>query len=375
MAGFRACNSVLPARRTVPPPATWLALALLVCFLPCSGVGGGEQDAVEGRVHKPFSCEGRPYGFYADPAHECRAFHVCNPQPTGGKAMSCIYSYYCPGDWVFDQLRFACVPPDASSPEACEQAERHYAVNEAFTLRTSVLASWATEGPFSCEGITPGVYADLWSGCKSYFVCVDVSGVPTAVRVPCPVPTVFDQRTLSCIYPDLATPCELSEKYNNVSNYASIKASSKPSRVVNYSRRGVRRLPYMPQDSVYRSPFGNKLLSSEVVMAGLGVRHIMAKHAVTASNGQSVLEAPPSNFSCEGRQYGYYADVELDCEYFHVCTVRAGHDGRRLFEKHSFRCDDGTFFDQEQFECRIPEEALPCSQAQAYYDANTAWNE
>ncbi|KAH6940028.1 hypothetical protein HPB50_024039 [Hyalomma asiaticum] len=144
------------------------------------------QEADEGRVHTPFSGEGRPYGFYADPAHECRAFHVCNPQLTVGKAVSRIYSYYCPGDCVFDQLRSACMPPDASSPEACEQAERHYAVSEMFTLRTSVLASWATERPFSCEGITPGVYADLRSGCKSYFVC--------------PVPTVFDQRTPSSLW-------------------------------------------------------------------------------------------------------------------------------------------------------------------------------
>ncbi|KAH7951971.1 uncharacterized protein LOC119393927 [Rhipicephalus sanguineus] len=375
MAGFRACDNGHLVRRAFPAPAAWLALAFLVGFHPGNEVGVVAEDAVEARIESPFSCKGRPYGFYADPKYGCRAFHICNPQMINGKMEARIYSYYCPGDWVFDQLRFACLPPNATRPEACEEAERHYVINEAFTLRTKVLASRVSQRRFSCERITPGTYADMRSGCKSYFACALIAGKETAVRLSCPIPTVFDQRAKNCIFPDLATPCELSEMYFNVPDYANIKLTSKPSPMINLSPRGNRRLPRMPTDSVYRSPVGNKLLSSEVVLDGLGVKHIMAKHAVTASNGHSVLKAPPSNFSCEGRQYGYYADVELDCEYFHVCTVSIGSEGQRVFVKHSFRCDEGTFFDQEQFECRIPEEALPCWQAHDYYDGNSAWNE
>lgn len=376
MAGFRACDYVHFVHRSFPSTAAWFKLAVFVGVLLGNKIGGAyAEDAIEARVETPFSCVGRPYGFYADPAHRCRVFHVCNPQVISGETVPRNFSYYCPGDKVFDQLHFSCLQPNASSPEACQDAEFQYSINEAFTLREGVLATRTVEGGFSCQLIPPGTYADIRSGCRSYYVCSRITGIATAVRLSCPIPTVFDQRTKSCLYSDLATPCEQSEKYYNVPDFESLKARSKPSRVINLSPRGDLHLPYMPEYSVYKSPVGNKLLSSEVVMAGLGVRHTMAKHAVTASNGQRVLGAPASKFSCEGRQYGFYADVELRCEYFHVCTVRAGSEGQRVFEKHSFRCDDATVFDQEQFECRIPEEALPCSQAQAYYGENSVWNE
>ncbi|XP_070393509.1 uncharacterized protein [Dermacentor albipictus] len=376
MAGFRTCDYAHRVHRAFPSPAAWFALALFVGFPLGNKVGRAcAENAIEARVETPFSCVGLPYGFYADPAHRCRVFHICNPQVINGETVTRSFSYYCPGDKVFDQLHFSCLQPNASSPEACDEAEFHYSINEAFTLREAVLASRATEGGFSCELIPAGTYADVRSGCRSYYVCTHITGIATAVRMSCPIPTVYDQPTKSCLYPDLATPCEQSEKYYNVSDFDSLQAMGEPSPVLNLSPRGDLHLPDMPEYSVYQSPVGNKLLSSEVVMAGLGVRHTMAMHAVTASNGQRVLEAPASNFSCEGRQYGYYADEELCCEYFHVCTVKAGPEGQRVFEKHSFRCDDDTVFDQEQFECRIPEEALPCSQAEANYGGNSVWNE
>lgn len=375
MAGFGACNDVHLVRRAFPTPAAWLALAFLVGFHQHNEVGVVADNAVEGRIESPFTCQGRPYGFYADPMSGCHGFHICNPQVIGGLLHSRIYSYQCRGDWVFDQLRFACVPPNATRPDVCEQVERFYYINEAFTMRAKLLESRVSKRLFSCDRIAPGTYADVRSGCKSYFMCAIVDGEEIGARMSCPMPTVFDQRTKSCQFPDLATPCELSEMYFDVPNYEYIKLTQKPTTVFNLSPRGNVRLPSMPEHSAYRSPVGNKLLSSEVILAGLGVKHIMAKHAVTASNGHSVPEAPPSNFSCWGRQYGYYADVELDCEYFHVCTVVVGTEGQRLFLKYSFHCDEGTFFDQEQFECRIPAEALPCSQAQVYYDRNSAWNE
>ncbi|KAH9368613.1 hypothetical protein HPB48_004632 [Haemaphysalis longicornis] len=120
--------------------------------------------------------------------------------------------------------------------------------------------------------------------------------------------------------------------------------------------------------------FSLVLLSSEVVLAGLGLRNTIALHAPTASNGRPVSKAPPSNFSCDGRPYGYYADVELECAYFHVCTVKPGADGWRVFVANSFRCEEDHVFDQEQFECRERDEALPCSQAEAYYGGNSVWN-
>lgn len=37
------------------------------------------------------------------------------------------------------------------------------------------------------------------------------------------------------------------------------------------------------------------------------------------SNATSIRSDITDNFSCAGRPYGYYADVENDCQIFHVC--------------------------------------------------------
>ena len=53
-------------------------------------------------------------------------------------------------------------------------------------------------------------------------------------------------------------------------------------------------------------------------------------------------EVPDSSFSCEGRvEGGYYADVESQCQPFHICA----NDGNQLV-KFSFLCPNGTLFSQ-----------------------------
>lgn len=47
--------------------------------------------------------------------------------------------------------------------------------------------------------------------------------------------------------------------------------------------------------------------------------------------------AQETSFSCQDRPYGYYADVEADCQVFHICNNNA---------KWSFRCPNQTLFNQ-----------------------------
>ena len=51
-------------------------------------------------------------------------------------------------------------------------------------------------------------------------------------------------------------------------------------------------------------------------------------------------------FSCEGRSYGYYADVANECQLFHVCYPVAYPDGQEEMLKWSFICPNQTIFDQ-----------------------------
>merc|ERR1711881_189178 len=44
---------------------------------------------------------------------------------------------------------------------------------------------------------------------------------------------------------------------------------------------------------------------------------------------EDILSNPynPESFSCEGQDYGYYADVESGCEIFHICLPIQDNDG------------------------------------------------
>ena len=60
-------------------------------------------------------------------------------------------------------------------------------------------------------------------------------------------------------------------------------------------------------------------------------------------------EAPKTNFTCDGKKpLGSYADVETNCQSFHVCT---GDPEKGSMEKHSFLCPNGTIFNQVHFIC------------------------
>lgn len=64
------------------------------------------------------------------------------------------------------------------------------------------------------------------------------------------------------------------------------------------------------------------------------------------SNATSIRTDITDSFSCEGRDYGYYADVENDCQLFHVCLPMKYQDGRSQMFRWSFICPEETIFNQ-----------------------------
>lgn len=76
-------------------------------------------------------------------------------------------------------------------------------------------------------------------------------------------------------------------------------------------------------------------------------------------------------FSCEGKIYGYYADVNNECKIFHVCVPVLDAEGQPsqpalIF---SFFCGNGTLFNQENLVCDHSEN-VDCSQAENFYSVN-----
>ncbi|XP_052754309.1 uncharacterized protein LOC113509263 [Galleria mellonella] len=88
------------------------------------------------------------------------------------------------------------------------------------------------------------------------------------------------------------------------------------------------------------------------------------------ANATSIRENITDTFSCENRTYGYYADVDNDCQIFHVCLPSQAPSGRNVTYRWSFICPNETIFNQEVLVCTRPREAIPCEDAPMYYDIN-----
>merc|ERR1712002_35365 len=75
-------------------------------------------------------------------------------------------------------------------------------------------------------------------------------------------------------------------------------------------------------------------------------------------------------FSCEGQEYGYYADIDNNCEVFHVCLPVRDFDNTVIkTQKWSFACPNGTAFDQQDLVCNFKADAFPCDQSASLYGA------
>ncbi|CAH2083928.1 unnamed protein product [Euphydryas editha] len=88
------------------------------------------------------------------------------------------------------------------------------------------------------------------------------------------------------------------------------------------------------------------------------------------ANSTSIRENITDTFSCENRTYGYYADVDNECQIFHVCVPTQTPSGRNVTYKYSFICPKDTVFNQEVLVCTWERDALPCEESPNFYDLN-----
>jgi len=88
------------------------------------------------------------------------------------------------------------------------------------------------------------------------------------------------------------------------------------------------------------------------------------------SNATSIRANIEDSFSCEGREYGYYADVENDCQIFHVCLPVTYANGRSQMFRWSFICPEETIFNQEMFTCTRYDESIDCAESPRFYSLN-----
>ena len=64
------------------------------------------------------------------------------------------------------------------------------------------------------------------------------------------------------------------------------------------------------------------------------------------SNASAIRNNIVDTFSCDGKIYGYYADVDNECQLFHICYPVELADGTKQTFKWSFICPEQTIFNQ-----------------------------
>lgn len=90
-----------------------------------------------------------------------------------------------------------------------------------------------------------------------------------------------------------------------------------------------------------------------------------------AADVESLLIGPlVKDFSCQGRNYGYYADVSNNCQIFHICwpVETPNQEEEKVVYQWSFVCGNQTIFDQATLTCNHFSAALPCEAAPSLYN-------
>ncbi|XP_045598474.1 U-scoloptoxin(01)-Er1a isoform X2 [Procambarus clarkii] len=93
-------------------------LVLATLAVAASARMAGMLPGGSGALQSSFSCADRPFGYYADVEHACKAFHVCYPvMEEGGTLMETAhFTFICGQDAVFSQDSLTCAHPTEAFP-------------------------------------------------------------------------------------------------------------------------------------------------------------------------------------------------------------------------------------------------------------------
>ncbi|KAG7157386.1 U-scoloptoxin(01)-Cw1a-like 13 [Homarus americanus] len=95
-----------------------LALVSVAAARMAYQLSDGFLKILGGNPNTAFSCDNRPYGYYADVANDCRIFHICHPE---------VDEFT--GETIFSQESLTCAHPEEAFP--CDQAESLYDISNA----------------------------------------------------------------------------------------------------------------------------------------------------------------------------------------------------------------------------------------------------
>ncbi|KAF8782758.1 hypothetical protein HNY73_013003 [Argiope bruennichi] len=86
-------------------------------------------------------------------------------------------------------------------------------------------------------------------------------------------------------------------------------------------------------------------------------------------DGAELIVGPiRTTFVCSNE--GYYADIENNCQIFHICHTAVHADGTSEMQHWSFLCGNQTVFNQYSFTCSNFEDSIPCARSGDFFYLN-----
>ncbi|MCL4147590.1 UNVERIFIED_CONTAM: hypothetical protein GTU68_053731 [Idotea baltica] len=92
------------------------------------------------------------------------------------------------------------------------------------------------------------------------------------------------------------------------------------------------------------------------------------------ANHDLLLRSPiTESFTCDSLPYGYYGDIDNNCQIYHVCLpITDNLENHVDTIQFSFMCSNTTVFSQESLSCTYENEAYPCEDSRSLYESSNA---
>merc|ERR1719341_385923 len=130
---------------------------------------------------------------------------------------------------------------------------------------------------------------------------------------------------------------------------------------------------YQSNDNLVNSVLRSAPSNSYLINARAGDKSILTDRLISNYTTIRADNLIVNTFNCDKKQYGYYADVDNDCEIFHIClpvhllpypALKKGEaPPPTVTYTFSFICPKWTIFAQDTLTCAWATEAIPCARA------------
>ncbi|GFQ83603.1 uncharacterized protein TNCT_726511 [Trichonephila clavata] len=314
-----------------------------------------------------FTCDDKKVGeYYADPESHCQVYHVCIP---GMNNKLSLISFVCPNGTIFSQATRVCTPYDRVDCSLTKFYENVNGLPEVGNRNSEADAEYdnyvppprqPTQAPrqpsSSRNRNTPAppppasVPAQPVRNTRFRSGSSQFRGQPATTQTP--VRTTPTQAPVAPVRPAFRAPVLAARPPQSIAIANALPARPTVRSVVSTSTASYN------YEYEYEYDYEDETPNAE--------SHARSKREAVENDSLNLDvegDMQETSFICEGKvPGGAYADIESDCETFHICVLL----GKYRILDYKVRCANGTAFDQETGSCREKGE-FSCENAQSFF--------